>query len=203
MACPAFYPEYITCHPCSRNDHALTIIPDKRLRLADLPHPKPTSFALGADAAARAAIAAELGIVAIKKLRFDGTLTPMGKHDWRLEGTLGATVVQSCVVTLDPVTTRIDEDVTRSYLADMPEVTSGETEMPEDDTQEALPETLDLAEVMIEALALALPPYPRREGAELGEAVFTKSGVQPLTDEDTKPFAGLAGLRENLEKKDE
>ena len=148
-------------------------------------------------------MASELGIPGVKKLRFEGTLAPLGQRDWRLEATLGATVVQDCVVTLDPVTSRIDEAVSRSYLSDLHEITTGETEMPEDDTQEPLPETLDLAEVMIEALALALPPYPRSEGAALGEAVFAESGVTPLRDEDTMPFAGLAALRENLEKKGE
>ena len=173
------------------------------IRIADLPNRKITAFELLPTAQERAAVAAELGIPGIKKLRFAGTLAPQGKRDWRLEADLGATVVQECVVTLDPVSTRIDESVLRSYLSDLPEVTAGETEMPEDDTQEALPETLDLAEVMIEALSLALPPYPRSEGASLGEALFAESGVVPMRDEDTKPFAGLASLRESLENKDE
>mgnify|MGYP001096596192 CR=1 FL=1 len=173
------------------------------VRLSDLPNRKPTPFEIVPSADEREAIATRLGIVGIRKLRFVGMLAPQGGHDWHLTADLGASVVQSCVVTLDPVTTRIDEAVTRTYLADMPEITGGETEMPEDDTTEALPETVDLAAVMVEALSLALPPYPRREGAALGEAVFTESGITPLRDEDTKPFAGLAGLRESLEKKDE
>jgi hypothetical protein len=39
--------------------------------------------------------------------------------------------------------------------------------MPEDDTTEALPERLDLSAVMAEALALALPDYPRAPDAEM------------------------------------
>ncbi|MEO0904769.1 MAG: DUF177 domain-containing protein, partial [Pseudomonadota bacterium] len=74
-------------------------------------------------------------------------------------------------------------------------------EMPDDDTVEALPETLDLAAVMTEALSLALPPYPRSEGADLSNAVFAEPGVTPMTDDDAKPFAGLGALRESLEKK--
>ena len=115
---------------------------------------------------------------------------------------LGATVVQDCVVTLDPVTTRIDEPISRSYVADIPEIEASEVEMPEDDTVEALPETLDLAQVMIEALSLALPPYPRIEGADLSVAVFSEPGVTPMSDDDAKPFAGLGALRESLENKD-
>lgn len=66
--------------------------------------------------------------------------------------------------------------------------------IPSDDTQEALPEVIDAASVAIEALALALPMYPRAPGVELGEAVFTEPGKAALREGDLKPFAGLAGL---------
>ena len=178
-------------------------MPQKHIRLSDLSNRRPTSFELVPTPEERAAVANALGILGIRKLRFAGTIAPLGGRDWRLTADLGATVVQECVVTLDPVATRVDEEVVRSYLADLPEIEGGEVEMPEDDTQEPLPDSLDLGSVMIEALSLALPPYPRSEGAELGEAVFAEGGVTPMRDEDTKPFAGLAGLRENLEKKGE
>ena len=53
---------------------------------------------------------------------------------------------------------------------------------------------IDLAEVAAEALALALPLYPRAPGAELGTLVAAPDGVAPLSDADLKPFAGLAAL---------
>lgn len=177
-------------------------LPKSQLRLSELATGKPTTFELVPNADERKAIAAELGIVGIKKLRFAGSLSPQGRKDWALSADLGATVVQDCVVTLDPVTTRIDEPLTRSYLAEMPEIEAAEIEMPVDDTAEELPETLDLAGVMIEALALALPPYPRSANADLSNAVFAEPGVVPMSDDDAKPFAGLGALRERLENKD-
>ena len=36
-------------------------------------------------------------------------------------------------------------------------------------------------------------------GAELGEAVYTAPGQIPMSDEDARPFAGLAALRDKLE----
>lgn len=172
------------------------------VRVADLPARKPSRITLSPDADACAALAAELGIEAVRKLRFEVTLKPMGKRDWQLDGTLGATVVQACVVTLAPVTTRIEEQVSRSYVTDYTPAPDGsEVEMPEDDTVEPLPAILDLGAVMTEALALALPLYPRADGAEVGEAVFTEPGKAALTDDDVKPFAGLAGLRDQLENK--
>ncbi|MFN3661854.1 YceD family protein [Yoonia sp.] len=184
-------------------DTALPEIPRSPLRLSDLTASSGTQFALAPDAGERGAIADALGIIGIRKLRFDGKLTPQGRKDWVLTGTLGATVVQECVVTLAPVTTRIDETVTRSYLADMPDITGTEVEMPQDDTAEPLPETIDLYAVLTEALALALPLYPRADGAELDQTVYTEKGVTPLTDEAAKPFAGLGALRDSLKDKDD
>jgi uncharacterized metal-binding protein YceD (DUF177 family) len=106
--------------------------------------------------------------------------------------------VQPCVATLAPVTTRIDTDVTRLYLADWQEPEGEEAEMPEDDTTEALPDRVDLAAVMAEALALALPDYPRASDAEIGTTQFAAPGVTPMTDEDAKPLAGLAALRDRM-----
>lgn len=164
------------------------------LRVADLATRKPTRFDLKPDATTCNQIAASLGLLALDKLRFAGEIRPQGGRDWLLEATLGATVTQACVVTLAPVTNRIEEDVTRHYLADMPEPEGEEVEMPEDDSVEALTDVIDPGAVLIEALALSLPLYPRADGAELGTARFAEPGAEPLSDEALKPFAGLADL---------
>lgn len=182
---------------------ALAQLPTSHLRLADLTTRKATQFDLTPTPEERRAVAQALGIIGIKKLRFTGELSPMGRTDWNLTAKLGATVVQECVVTLDPVTTRIDESVTRTYMAELPEIEASEVEMPEDDTIDPLPASVDLAEIMIEALALTLPAYPRSPDADLGAIIYTEPGSQPMTDDDAKPFAGLGSLREALEKKGE
>ena len=152
------------------------------------------------DADERASLAEELGLLGLRKLAFTGQLTPDGARDWRLDARLGATVVQPCVVTLAPVTTRIDEDVIRRYLAEMPDLPAGdEIEMPEDETAEPLPASLDLKTVMREALALALPDFPRAEDAPAGDMSVTRPGSEPLSDDDVKPFAALKSLRKKLE----
>ena len=168
-------------------------------RVAALSSKTPQPFDLRPEAEARAAIAEQIGLSALRKLSFSGEIAPLGKRGWELSGTLGATVVQPCVVTLAPVTTRIDEEVTRRFLPAeevLPEVDPGaEIEMPEDDTAEPLGDVIDTRAVMIEALSLALPLYPRAEDAELGEAVFAEDGAEPLRDADLKPFAALAALK--------
>ncbi|WP_323778525.1 DUF177 domain-containing protein [Leisingera sp.] len=172
------------------------------VRVADLPQNAPTAFEITPDKAELAALAAELGVNALRKLRFTGEISARGKRDWQLTGSLGATVVQDCVVTLEPVTTRIEEKVRRNYLSRMEIPDEGEAEMPEDDSTEPLGSHIDPGAVMTEALALHIPAYPRKEGAELGEGVYTKPGAKPMRDEDARPFAGLGALRGLLKDED-
>jgi uncharacterized metal-binding protein YceD (DUF177 family) len=155
-------------------------------RTAALSHRRPTAFDWTAGAADRAALAASLGLLALDGLRFQGEIRPEGGADFRLTARLSAEAVQACGVTLAPVPARIDEAVERRYLAELT--------VPEADTAEPLPPVIDIAAVAAEALALALPPFPRAPGAALGEAVFAAPGVAPLRDADLSPFAALAGL---------
>ena len=167
-----------------------------RIRLSEQAQNRALEFDLRLSSAQAQALAADLGVDGLRKVSLRGTLAPENRRDWRLEAVLGATVVQPCVVTLAPVTTRIDEPVLRRYLARMPDTPAGdEVEMPEDDSIEPLPETVDLEQVLAEALALALPLYPRAEGAELPPTAVTEPGKAPLTDADLNPFAALAALR--------
>ena len=174
------------------------------LRVSDLRAGRGHAFDLRPSPEAVAAIRDELGLSGLRKLRFHGVLEPAGRRDWRLRATLGATVVQPCVVTLAPVTTRIDEPVERLFLTEMAQPEPGtEVEMPEDDRAEPLGAEIDLGAVMLEALALALPEWPRAEGAELTEKAFTEPGKTPMSDEEARPFAGLRTLRDKLGDKQE
>ncbi len=165
-----------------------------RFRTAALSHRKPTRFRLHPGPEERVAIAADLDLQGISRLTFEGEIAPQGRDDFVLTARLVASLDQSCVVTLAPVPARIDEAVTRRYIADYVVPEGDDVEMPEDDTVEPLPEVIDLTEVLREALALALPLYPRADGAALGEAVFAAPGIAPIRDAELKPFAGLAAL---------
>ncbi|WP_204114062.1 YceD family protein [Shimia biformata] len=172
------------------------------LRVVDLAQNQPTPFEITPDRAELDALGDEMGVVALRKLRFKGALRAEGKRDWRLSAEIGFTVVQPCVVTLDHVTTRVDAPVERLFLAEWhdPEEEDAEVEMDADESIEPLKATIDLGAILAEALALNLPLYPRKEDASLGEAVFTEPGKKAMTDEETKPFAGLSALKDQLKK---
>ncbi len=167
-------------------------------RVPALPTRKPLRFDLRLDAAGRQALVADLGLTALPRLHLKGEIRPVGRGDFELVAQLEALAVQPCAVTLAPVETRVSEPVLRRYVENMVWPEAEEVEMPEDDSAEPMPERIDLREVATEALALALPDYPRAEGAELGEAVFADEGAEPLRDADLKPFAALSALRDTM-----
>ncbi len=168
-------------------------------RISELAQNRASRFELRPDADELEKIAANLKLEGLRKLSFQGELTGAGKRDWVLKATLGATVIQNCVVTLTPVTTRIDVTIERRYLADFQELSDEEEiEMPEDENSEPLPAEINISQTMEEALALHLPLYPRADGATLEAVNFTEPGKTPMTDEDARPFSALSALRDKL-----
>lgn len=161
------------------------------------------AFDLSPDAAEAAALARLMGAQALRKLRFAGRLTAAPDGAWRLEAELGATVVQTCVITLEPVTTRIDVPVARLFVPGAPsdgaEIVIVGDEEDEGDEIEPLGAAIDLGLVATEALALALPAYPRRADARLEDALGAPVAGAAQSDEpEIKPFAGLAALRAKM-----
>lgn len=150
------------------------------------------------------AMSALFDVISIRKMRFSGNIIAFEDKGWLLEGVLGATVSQNCVVTLERVRTRIDIDIRRVFIP-MAEPTADEITLDasDDDELEPLGKEIDLGLVAMEVLALAIPEYPRIEGAEMPDSNFSPPGAADMTDEAPKAFAGLAALKEKLSNSDE
>jgi len=168
-----------------------TTLPTQPLRVAALAARKPTRFTFRPSEPERAAIAAALDLIELRALTLIGELTPEGRRDYCMTAQLAAEVVQPCSISLVPVPASISEPIKRRYQADYEEDVGEEVEVSTEEN-EPLPEEIDIAAVAIEALALALPQYPRAPGATLGEAVFAAPGTTPLRQADLNPFASLA-----------
>ena len=144
----------------------------------------------------RTALAARLGLPSLDKLA--------AQLSWRrqpggiicLEGELEAVVTQSCVVTLEPVTAELKERFVR-HFARRPPAAEGEVVIdPEaDDPPEPLGDgVVDLGEIVVEQLAIALDPYPRSAGAGLPDGL-DGTATAPRPGEAEHPFRVLEGLR--------
>lgn len=159
----------------------------------------PESFELAADAGERAALAQRFGLVALDRLEARVTAQALsGSVALRVEGRVEATLTQSCVVTLEPVVQHVDEPFRLDFgtPADVVDAASGEMLLdPEPDGPDPLPEgPIDLGELVAEQLALAIDPYPRKEGADF-DAVRREAGLEEAGKRAENPFAALAELK--------
>lgn len=145
-----------------------------------------------ASAAERAELAKTLDLKACDTLRAVYKVQARGPGIYVLRGKISADVVQSCVVTLEPIPAHIEEDMDVELRPRelMPE--------PEDSDQDILnlpdveaieSDGIDLGNIVTEHVATALDPYPRKEGAELD---FEDPAA---ADPTAKPFAKLAKLK--------
>ena len=152
---------------------------------------------LVADDAARDAIAKAAGLAALPRLEARFDLTRQGADGLRAVGRVSATVVQNCVVTLEPIESQIDEAVDLVFLPDVePPAEAVDLEALEaDEPPEAIRNgVIDLGAVATEFLLLGLDPYPRKPGA-----VFD---APPAGDPASHPFAALAALKKGGTAKD-
>lgn len=130
-------------------------------------------------------------------------------------GSLTADIVQNCVVTLEPLDIRIEEEVQgwfadkdsavsfaaakreRDYERSTEKSTHGEIEMmPEqEDPEPIIGGMVDLGELVTQHLSLAIPPYPHKEGVKYE---FGDDDIQIEEDSPLKknPFEALKDWKE-------
>lgn len=121
----------------------------------------------------RAALAARLDLSALDALALSYTLTPLSRGRFRLSGHWHAEAAQTCGVTLEPISREFDEDLSIEFWP--PEVwerqlaEAGEVAIEPDEEGPELIENgvIDPAKLLEELFAVSLPPFPRRENAEL------------------------------------
>lgn len=154
---------------------------------------QPLPFEIAPEPEEAVAIARFLGLAAPPSLRFCGELVPAGADGWRVEGRLTADLVQSCVVTLDPVAQQIDQAVAREYVPEEDYRPPAEIDLDPDaeDDPDPFGNVIDPGLLAIESLALALDPYPRKPG----EAFEPETAQEAEERRQDNPFAVLSRLK--------
>jgi len=154
--------------------------------------------AIEANAAERAALAGRFGLLAPDRLAAKLELIREGGGEVRVAGAFEADVVQSCVVTLEPVVDHVAE----SFEVVFSPEAAAQDEGGEEALDEAMPEPLagdaiDVGELVAQQLALSLDPYPRRPGATV-KARLAELGLPESvgSDEGRGPFGALGRLKE-------
>lgn len=142
-------------------------------------------------------LAAWAGVDSVKAFTAVVTLRRLSQSRFNYEADLTADVVQACVVTLEPVESRITRQITRELqLAPrLPrEIPNHHEELTLSAGDDDVPETIsspdyDLAAPLLEEFVLSIDPYPRKAGAAFAP--------QAEPDEpQSSPFAVLKALKD-------
>ena len=174
--------------------------------------PKPEKVTLSAEKEERGSLAKRFGLQELDHLLADVSIRRRSDTGWIVvSGSLEASVVQTCVVTLEPVLNEVRAEIEESF-DDNDRETGIEIDL--DPTAE-LPEPIDsdeidLGEIVAQTLALALDPYPRSPSASDADTLeFDGTPAGTTSDVDrpaesqpsdgmVRPFAGLEALRNKL-----
>lgn len=155
-----------------------------------------SGLTLNANARECRLIAQRLDLLELKSftVKFDRVVDPEPKVI-RLKGDILADLVQKCVVTLEPVAQKLDTSF--SWRLALPgyrprPVEDDEGDFPNDDEPEVITGgVIDLGEIAVEELSLAIDPYPRAPGVEFVEI---KEFDEKSEDSRNKPFAKLISV---------
>ena len=159
---------------------------------------------LDASAAERQAMADVAGLRDILSARADFDIVPKSGGRIQVTGRVRARIGQTCVVTLDPIESEIDEEVDLTFapeaearrLEDLIEEGRDDEEPAEvaDPPEAIVNGIIDLGRIATDALFLAIDPYPRKPGA-----MFEAEVTAP--DPEDHPFAALKALQDNKQGK--
>ncbi|MAY60719.1 MAG: metal-binding protein [Rhizobiales bacterium] len=155
----------------------------------------PITVKFDADATERKEIANVWDVPAVESFTGEAAVSRWKRDGVRVKGHVKVRIVQDCVVTLEPVEQTISEDFEALFVPENSRLARREPsdgELFVDPDGADIPDTfsgdsIDLGAVAAEFAALAIDPYPRKEGAEFEE--FIES--DPAEDKKESPFAVL------------
>ena len=141
-----------------------------------------------ANAEERAALARRLGLSALDRLVGTARLRRASDGRIRAKVTFDADVLQSCVVTMEPVSASLSDAFEASFGDGAEAELEVDVAVDAEDPPEPIRDgRMELGELVAQHLSLALDPYPRKPGAELAAPAETEGPA-------ARPFAALAKL---------
>jgi hypothetical protein len=140
----------------------------------------------------RKALAARFDLVAIRELTGLLHLTPWRRGGVKITGRVDAVIVQTCVVTLDPFEVVVTDEIVRYFAGHHAPGTAAvhSVESLEDEPEVVTGNSIDVGEVVAEALGLAIDPYPRKPGVVFG----SDGDASRLSVAEASPFAVLGRI---------
>lgn len=157
--------------------------------------PGGSKLALEADAETRKRLAERFDLLSLDRLVAQLTVTRSASGiPVRVCGWLEASVVQACIVSLEPVPSNIKEPIEVEYAPGATEEEDEVFSLDQPDPPEPLDgDSLELGELVAQHLSIGLDPYPRKSGADASD--WADGGAEQGGNATPSPFAILEQLR--------
>jgi len=129
-----------------------------------------------ADGAQRSQLAAEHGLLGVESFRADLTLSNWKGDGVKVSGQVSADIVQACVVSLDPIESHVEAEISALFVPEdsrLAKIHTGHSEEilieadGPDGPESFSGDSIDVGALAEEYFALAIDPYPRKEGVHL------------------------------------
>lgn len=141
------------------------------------------------------ALAERFGLPAIHSLTAELKVSRWRGEGLKFKGHIKADIDQACVVSLDVFRSMLEDRFESYFLPARSVAGADEAAIEESDAEPFENGIIDMGEVVAEATALALDPYPKKPGVDFTDRLEPES--EPTGDESSRnPFAGLSRLKE-------
>ncbi len=141
------------------------------------------------------ALAERFGLPAVHGLTAELKVSRWRGQGLKFKGHIKADIDQTCVVSLDVFRSMLDDRFESYFLPAGSMAGADAATIGESDAEPFENGIIDMGEVVAEAMALALDPYPKKPGVDFIDQVELESA--PSESESARnPFAGLGRLKE-------
>lgn len=160
----------------------------------------PVTVRISADKDELDRLARQWGVREVLSFDAEAALGRWKRDGIRVKGKVTVSLIQDCVVTLEPVGQEIDEDFEAIFVPEGSRLANraldGHGEMFIDPDGPDAPEvftgdSIDVGAVAAEFAALSIDPYPRTPGAGFADLIED----DPVSDKKPSPFAVLQGFK--------
>jgi hypothetical protein len=139
-------------------------------------------------------LARRFGLPALHGLEAELAVSRWRGEGLKIKGRFAADIDQACVVSLD-IFRSVLSDKFESYFLPVGSSIANSAVIEQGDAEPFENGIIDMGEVVAEAVALALDPYPKKPGVTFADVIEDEAAGGPGKRPERNPFAGLESLK--------
>jgi hypothetical protein len=157
--------------------------------------PQGSTEKISAEPQECADLAGRFGLAALHSLEAELKVSRWRGEGLKIKGRFTADLDQTCVVSLDIFRSLLTDEFESYFLPAGSSAGASSALIEEGDAEPFENGIIDMGEVVAEAVALTLDPYPKKPGITFADMIEDKQTSRAGGEAERNPFAGLEKLR--------